>query len=61
KNTAKAELTKEERKMLTKTYRQDLVKRSALVKIAAAWLITVPASAVMAGMTFFTIRGMMLP
>jgi len=61
KNTAKAELFKEERKMLTKTYRQDLVKRSALVKIAAAWLITVPASAVMAGMTFFTIRGMMLP
>ena len=61
KNTAKAELTKDERKMLTKTYRQDLVKRSALVKIAAAWLITVPASAVMAGLTFFTIRGMMLP
>jgi len=27
----------------------------------AAWLITVPVSALMAAMLFFTIRGMMLP
>lgn len=61
KHKAKAELTKSERKKLKEVYRKDLVKRSALLKIAAAWLITVPAAALMAGMTFFTIRGMMLP
>ncbi len=60
-HTAKADLTKKERKALSKVYRQELVKRSALLKIAAAWVITVPASAIMAAMLFFTIRGMMLP
>ncbi|MCU7842375.1 MAG: inorganic phosphate transporter [Candidatus Thiodiazotropha sp. (ex Monitilora ramsayi)] len=58
---AKAELTKKERKGLKKVYRHELVKRSALLKIAAAWVITVPASALLAAMLFFTIRGMMLP
>ena len=60
-HTAKADLTKKERKSLRKVYRQELVKRSALLRIAAAWVITVPASAIMAAMLFFTIRGMMLP
>ncbi|MEA3301640.1 MAG: inorganic phosphate transporter, partial [Pseudomonadota bacterium] len=60
-HTAKADLTKKERKALRKVYRQELVKRSALLRIAAAWVITVPASAIMAAMLFFTIRGMMLP
>ena len=31
------------------------------MRIAAAWLITVPASALMAAMLFYMIRGMMLP
>ena len=60
-HTAKAELTKKERKALGRVYRHELVKRSALKKIAAAWVITVPASALMAAILFFTIRGMMLP
>jgi len=60
-HTAKADLTKKERKALRKVYRQELVKRSALMRIAAAWIITVPASAIMAAMLFYTIRGMMLP
>ena len=30
-------------------------------KIAAAWIITVPVSALLAAMLFFMIRGMMLP
>lgn len=60
-HTASAELTKAERKSLRKVYKQELVKRSALLKIAAAWIITVPASALLAAMLFFTIRGMMLP
>jgi PiT family inorganic phosphate transporter len=61
KHTAKTDLTKKERKALGRVYRQELVKRSALKKIAAAWLITVPASALMAAILFFTLRGMMLP
>ncbi|MGR9053612.1 MAG: inorganic phosphate transporter [Gammaproteobacteria bacterium] len=54
-------LTKKERKTLKKVYRQQLVKRSHLYKIAAAWLITVPLSGLLAGLLFFTIRGIMLP
>ncbi len=60
-HTTKAQLTKKERKALRKVYHQELVKRSALLRIAAAWVITVPASAIMAALLFFTIRGMMLP
>lgn len=59
-HTASAELNKKERKNLKKIYRTELVKRSALLKIAAAWIITVPAAGMMAAILFFTIRGMML-
>jgi len=61
KHSAKAELTKKERKQLRKVYKQELVKRSQLLKIAAAWVITVPATGLMAAMLYFTIRGVMLP
>jgi len=61
KQSAKADLTKKERKQLRKVYKHELVKRSQLIKIAAAWIITVPATGLMAAMLFFTIRGMMLP
>lgn len=54
-------LTKKERKSLKKVYRQELVKRSHLYKIAAAWLVTVPLSGILGGLLFFTIRGIMLP
>lgn len=54
-------LTKPERKELKKAYRKELVKRSLAIRIIAAWIITVPASALMAAMLFFLIRGMMLP
>ncbi len=54
------ELTKQERKIMKKSYRHELVKRSALLKIAAAWVITVPVSGFLAAMLFFTIKGMML-
>ncbi|OOZ40751.1 inorganic phosphate transporter [Solemya pervernicosa gill symbiont] len=59
--TDPAHLTKRERKDLRKVYRQELVKRSHLLKIAAAWIITVPVSAAIAAMIFFMIRGIMLP
>src|SRR5690606_38705989 len=52
--------SKTERKGLRKVYRQELVKRSQIVRIVSAWVITVPASALMAGILFFTIRGMLL-
>lgn len=54
-------LNKHESKALNKAYKNELVKRSALWRIVAAWLITVPVSGLMAAILFFTIRGMMLP
>jgi PiT family inorganic phosphate transporter len=32
-----------------------------LLKIAAAWVITVPAAGILAAILYFTIRGMLLP
>ena len=53
-------LSKSERKNLKRIYRTELVKRAALLKIVAAWLITVPVSGLFAAIFFFTVRGMML-
>ncbi|MBN2866829.1 MAG: inorganic phosphate transporter [Thiotrichales bacterium] len=58
---AEVDLSKKERKSLNKVYQKELVKRSAFLKIAAAWVITVPASALLAAVFFFMIRGLMLP
>ena len=55
------DLSKKERKGLKRVYKTELVKRSAVMRIVAAWLITVPISGAMAALLFFTIRGMMLP
>ena len=60
KEAAASGLTKKERKNLKRIYRTELVKRAALLKIAAAWVITVPASGVLSALFYFTIRGMML-
>lgn len=54
-------LLKTERKELRKVYRKELVKRSMLLKIAAAWVITVPLAGILAAILYFTIRGIMLP
>jgi len=54
------ELSKAERKALRKAYRKELVKRSAVSKIITAWIITVPVSAMMAAILYFTIRGVFL-
>ena len=53
-------LSKSERKRLKKIYREEMVKRSHLMKIAAAWIITVPASAIMAALLFYTLRGILI-
>lgn len=55
-----AHFSKTERKGFRKVYREELVKRSQLMKIAAAWVITVPAAALMAAMLFYMLRGMLL-
>jgi PiT family inorganic phosphate transporter len=60
-HSAVADLSKKERRKLKRVYRHELVKRTALLKIAAAWVITVPVSAGLAAMLFFMIRGMLLP
>lgn len=39
--------SKPERKTLKKVYRRELVKGSQLLRIAAAWVITVPVSALL--------------
>jgi PiT family inorganic phosphate transporter len=54
-------LSREDRKGLRKVYRTEVVKRSQLLKIVAAWVITVPASAVLGALFYFAIRGAMLP
>ncbi|WP_428355393.1 inorganic phosphate transporter [Methyloprofundus sp.] len=57
----KTEFTKKERKSLNKVYKQQLVKRSHVYKIAVAWVVTVPTSALMAAFLYFTIRGILIP
>lgn len=54
-------LSKKDRKSLKKAYKNELVKRSHLYKIATAWIVTVPLSGLLAAFLFFTIRGFMLP
>jgi len=52
-------LIKSTKKIIKKTQKTQYVKRDAVKKIIAAWLITVPAAAVLAGVLFFTIKGIM--
>lgn len=59
-HSGSADFSKKERKGLNKVYKKELVKRSAVMKIVAAWIITVPASATMAAILYFTIRGIMI-
>ncbi|WP_304366794.1 inorganic phosphate transporter, partial [uncultured Helicobacter sp.] len=48
-------LDRKERKSLKKAYKQELVKRSAINKIIASWLITVPMSALLGALTYYII------
>lgn len=61
KKSMAVDLEKKERKKLKKLYKEELVRRSAVYKIAAAWVITVPASALMSALFYFTLRGMLMP
>ena len=51
---------KEAKKQLKTDKNVQYVKRDALKKIVAAWIITVPAAAVLSAMIYYMIRGMVL-
>jgi len=57
---ANAGMSQRERKQLARTHKKELVKRSWVLRIAAAWVITVPASALLSALVYFTLRGMLL-
>lgn len=52
---------KKERKAFKKAYKKELVKRSVVLRIVAAWIITVPATAVLAAGLFHVVAEMMMP
>lgn len=53
-------LIKSTKKEIKKTKKVEYVKRDAVKKIVAAWVITVPAAAVLAAVLFYTIKGIMI-
>ncbi len=53
-------IIKSTKKHIKQTKKVEYVKRDAVKKIIAAWLITVPAAAILAGILFFMIRGIMI-
>jgi len=53
-------LIKATKKHIKRVKKVEYVKRDAIKKIIAAWIITVPAAAVLAAMLYFMIRGIML-
>jgi len=55
-HAAEVLLSNKERKKMKRVYREELVKRSVLFKILAAWIITVPVSAMMAGAIFYLVQ-----
>ena len=44
-------------KSLKRTLRENYVKRGMVKKIVAAWIITVPAAAVLSAIIFFVLKG----
>lgn len=51
---------KEAKKALKSTEKTKYVKREAVKKIIAAWVITVPAAAILSAMIFFMLKGMLI-
>ena len=54
------EKLKEAKKSLKSAQKVQYVKRDAIKKIIAAWIITVPAAATLSAMVYFMIRGIVL-
>lgn len=57
----KSSISVAQRKELQRALKRQFVKRSTLLKIVSAWVITVPVSALLASIFYFALRGMMLP
>ncbi|MCK4974502.1 MAG: inorganic phosphate transporter [Sulfurimonas sp.] len=53
-------IIKSTKKDIKRAKKVQYVKRDAIKKIVAAWVITVPAAAILAGILFFTIKGIMV-
>ena len=53
-------IIKSTKKHIKKAKKVEFVKRDAIKKIIAAWIITVPAAATLAAMLFFMIKGIMI-
>jgi PiT family inorganic phosphate transporter len=54
-----AVFAKKEQKALKKAYKKEIVKRSAVMRIVAAWIVTVPATAVLAAILFYIVRAVL--
>ncbi len=57
---AEEKLIRSTKKHIKKAKKVEYVKRDAIKKIIAAWVITVPAAAILAAILFYMIRGIML-
>jgi len=57
---AEEERIRMDKKHLKRAEKIKYVKRDAIKKIIAAWVITVPAAAVLAAAVFYIIRGIMV-
>lgn len=53
-------IIKSTRKNIKKAKKVEYVRRDAIKKIVAAWLITVPVAAILAALLYFTIKGIMI-
>jgi PiT family inorganic phosphate transporter len=49
-------LAKKEQRAMKKAIKKEIVKRSAVMRIVAAWIVTVPATAVLAAILFYIVR-----
>lgn len=54
-----APFDKKERRAFKKAYKKELVKRSVVMRIVAAWIVTVPATAVLSAVLFFGIESLL--
>ncbi len=54
-----AVFAKKEQKAFKKAYKKEIVKRSVVMRIVAAWIVTVPATAVLAAVLFYIVRAVL--
>jgi inorganic phosphate transporter, PiT family len=52
-------LARKEQRAMKKAIKKEIVKRSAVMRIVAAWIVTVPATAVLAAVLFYIVRGVL--